>query len=67
MRFFFFSVLSSAHFLAYGTGNKLPTLRPGMVDSENTKNYSSHIIKKWIPLLEQREVMRTLPVYVFPT
>lgn len=33
---FFFSVLSSAAYLACETGTKLPHLRPGLTDSENT-------------------------------
>lgn len=61
-----FPVLSSAPYLACETGTKLPHLHPGLTDSKNTENYFSHVIKRWMPLLEQRAVMRTLPVCSFP-
>jgi len=44
----------------------VPHFCPGLTDPENTENYFSHIIKRWIPLLAQKAVMRTLHVFSSP-
>lgn len=57
---------SETEFLFYlEIGIKLFHFHPALTASEKSKknnNKNSHIIKRWIHLLERREVMRTLPV-----